>query len=77
MKKHANEILDKTLKDIEKFIHNQKPMKFQNNFKKKQLQFLKANVKKTKVPFKVGLRKLEAKKKRKQVNIRKKKELGL
>lgn len=62
---HANRMLDKTLVEIEKFIREKQSKRVQNNFKKKQLQFLKGNVHKPKIPFKRILLKLQRKKQRK------------
>lgn len=65
---HAQKVLDKTLQDIELFVRKSKTVREQNNFKKKQLQFLKADVKKPKIPFKRILLKLDRKKARKEKN---------
>lgn len=62
---HASRMLDKTLVEIEKFVREKQPKRIQNNFKKKQLQFLKGDVHKPKIPFKRILLKLQRKKQRK------------
>ncbi|ORD95285.1 hypothetical protein HERIO_2600 [Hepatospora eriocheir] len=77
MKKHASKLLEKTLKDLEKFVHEQKPIRDKNNFKNKQLQFLKGNVNKAKIPFKRILLKIDRKKKRRAENIEKKHNMGI
>ena len=61
---HASKILDKTMKDIDLFVRQSKSKREQNNFKRKQLQFLKADVHKPKIPFKRILLKLKRKKER-------------
>lgn len=65
---HASKVLDKTMEDIERFLKESKPKREQNNFKKKQLQFLKADVARPKIPFKRILLKLDRKKDRKNKN---------
>lgn len=64
--------LDKAYKEIETFVEESRSAKIRINFKRKQLQFLKADVKKHKLPFKIGLKKIEAKKRRRIENVQKK-----
>ncbi len=63
------EMLEKTFKEIEEFIQESKPVKKQINFKRKQLQFLKADVKKPKIPLKIGFKIIERKKLRRKKNL--------
>ncbi|OQS54817.1 hypothetical protein EHP00_172 [Ecytonucleospora hepatopenaei] len=65
---HVKCVLDNIYKEIDKIVIESKSAREQNNFKKKQLQFLKGSVSKPKLPFKRILLKLERKKNRKIKN---------
>ena len=62
---HAKCVMNNIYKEIDKIVLESKSVREQNNFKKKQLQFLKGSVLKPKLPFKRILLKLERKKSKK------------
>lgn len=68
--------LEKAYGEVLDFIEESKPAKVRASFKRKQLKFLKADVKKPKVPFDKGMRRLEAKKQRRLEAVIKKQTLG-
>ncbi|KAI4291301.1 hypothetical protein PAPHI01_0575 [Pancytospora philotis] len=68
--------LDRVYKDVLEYVDEEKPARAKASFKRKQLSFLGADVKRPKVPFKIGMRRLEDKKKRRLANIQMKQTLG-
>lgn len=76
MAKNMEKSLERAFKEITEFMEEAKPMRVRNNFKQRQLKFLKADVKKPKVPFNIGMRRLEEKKQRRINNIQRKQALG-
>jgi len=77
MGNRMNSKIEKILHEITEFVDNARPAKEKINFKKKQLVFLKANVRKEAIPFKDGLKRLEAKRRKKKESRERKRELGI
>lgn len=76
MVKKMKKEIDCALEDVLHFIEESKPAKERNSFKRRQLSFLGADVKKPCVPFNKGMHRLEAKKQRRLAVIQRRKDLG-
>lgn len=77
MVRKMQQMLDKTFGEILEFIEKSKTPREQINFKRKQLQFLKADVHKPKMPFRRCMLSLERKKERRVANAQRKRDLGI
>lgn len=68
--------LEKAYNEVLGFVEDSRPARARASLKRKQLKYLKADVKKPMVPFNKGMRRLEAKKQRRLEASIKKKTLG-
>lgn len=67
--------IDRALSDVLHFIEESKPVKERNSFKRRQLSFLGADVKRPCVPFDKGMARLEAKKQRRLALVQRRRDL--
>lgn len=64
--------IEKVYKEINEYIEENKDPRERTNFKRKQLQFLKADVHKPFIPFRRSMLSLKRKKERRRKNIERK-----
>lgn len=68
--------LERSYKEILEYIEEEKPARARTSYKRQQLAFLRADVKRPQVPLNKGMRRLELKKQRRLENIKMKQTLG-
>lgn len=69
--------IDRVFNEIQEYVQETKDPKDQINFKRKQLQFLKADVHKPKIPFKRCMLIEKRKKDRRVKSVQRKLDIGL
>lgn len=77
MAKDMKKAMEKMYGDVLKYIENARPIREKHNFQRKQLQFLKADVQRPKLPFRRAMLVQEHKKERKAALAKRKRDMGL
>jgi hypothetical protein len=76
VKSRVNKEIDKIFNEVQNYIVENKDPKERNNFKRKQLQFLKADVHHPKIPFKRCMLIEKRKKERRLKSVSRKIDIG-
>lgn len=69
--------IDRVFTEVQEYIEEERDPRERNNFKKKQLQFLKADVHRPFIPFKRCMLSEKRKKERRKRSVERKRELGI
>lgn len=77
VKSRVNKEIDRIYNEVQQYIEENKDPKERNNFKRKQLSFLKADVHHPKIPFKRSMLIETRKKERRVKSVQRKIDVGL